>query len=314
MQLSSLLWNDHSVSIYPRKEFVMSILVTGATGTIGSAVTARLAEAGADVRALTRHPDKLKAPKGVRAVAGDLTDIPSIRAAFEGVDTLFLLNAVTPDELTQGLAALGLAREAGIRRIVYLSVLNGDRFNDVPHFSVKYTIERAIEQFDLPVTVLRPSYFMQNDASLQMPLTQAGVYPMALGNVGVSMVDTRDIADIAAAALLRRERASGALPREVIELAGPDALTGESAARIWSETLGRPVAYGGDDLNAAEAAIARNAPSWAAYDLRLMLARFQSEGMLAKASTTDIMTSLLGRAPRTYRDFARETAAAWKQA
>jgi uncharacterized protein YbjT (DUF2867 family) len=137
---------------------------------------------------------------------------------------------------------------------------------------------------------------------------------MALGNVGVSMVDTRDIADIAAAALLRRERASGALPREVIELAGPDALTGESAARIWSETLGRPVAYGGDDLNAAEAAIARNAPSWAAYDLRLMLARFQSEGMLAKASATDIMTSLLGRAPRTYRDFARETAAAWKQA
>jgi len=111
MRLSSSAWNDHLVSIYPRKEFVMSILVTGATGNIGSAVTARLAEAGADVRALTRSPDKLKAPKGVRAVAGDLTDIPSIRAAFEGVDTLFLLNAVTPDELTQGLAALGLARE-----------------------------------------------------------------------------------------------------------------------------------------------------------------------------------------------------------
>ena len=292
----------------------MSILVTGATGNIGSAVIARLAEAGADVRALTRSPDKLKAPKGVRAVAGDLTDIPSIRAAYEGVDTLFLLNAVTPDELTQGLAALGLAREAGIRRIVYLSVLNGDRFADVPHFSVKYTIERAIEQFDLPVTVLRPSYFMQNDASLQVPLTHAGIYPMALGNVGVSMVDIRDIADIATAALLRRERASGALPREVIELAGPDAITGESAALIWSDALGRPVAYVGDNLDAAEAAIARNAPSWTAYDLRLMLARFQSEGMLAKASATDIMTSLLGRAPRSYRDFVRETAAGWKQA
>src|ERR1700754_1036418 len=187
----------------------MSILVTGATGNIGSAVTAKLAEAGADVRALARSPDKLKAAKGVRAVAGDLTDIPSIRAALEGVDTLFLLNAVTPDELTQGLATLGLARDAGIRRIVYLSVLNGARFADVPHFSAKYTIERAIEQFDLPVTVLRPSYFMQNDASLQVPLTQAGMYPMALGKVGVAMVDIRDIADIAAAALLRRERAPG---------------------------------------------------------------------------------------------------------
>jgi uncharacterized protein YbjT (DUF2867 family) len=292
----------------------MSILVTGATGAIGSAVTARLAEAGADVRALTRSPDKLKAPKGVRAVAGDLTDIPSVRAALDGVDTLFLLNAVTPDELTQGLATLGLARDAGIRRIVYLSVLNGDRFTDVPHFTVKYTIERAIEQFDLPVTVLRPSYFMQNDANLQAPLTQAGIYPMALGDVGISMVDTRDIADIATAALLRRERAPGALPREVIELVGPDAITGESAARIWAETLGRPVAYGGDDLDAAEAAIARNAPSWSAYDLRLMLARFQSDGMLAKPAATEIMTSLLGRAPRSYRDFVRETAATWKQA
>lgn len=289
----------------------MTILVTGASGTIGSAVVERLATQGADVRALSRNPDKVKVPAGVHAVAGDLTDIPSVRAALKDVDTLFLLNAVTPDELTQGLATLGLAREAGIRRIVYLSVLNGDRFTDVPHFAGKYTIERAIEEFDLPATVLRPAYFMQNDAGLKAVIADHGVYPMALGSVGVSMVDIRDIADIAAVSLLRRERATGALPREVIELAGPDALTGESVAAIWSETLGKPVAYGGDDLDAAEAGIARHAPSWAAYDLRLMLARFQADGMLAKPAATDIMTSLLGRAPRNYRDFAKETAAAW---
>ena len=292
----------------------MSILVTGSTGSIGSAVTARLAEAGADVRALTRRPNDFKGPKGVTPVAGDMLDIASMRAALEGIDTLFLLNAVTPDELTQGLATLGLARDAGIQRIVYLSVLNGDRFTDVPHFTVKYAIERAIEQYDLPATVLRPSYFMQNDAGLKTPLTDIGVYPMALGDVGISMVDTRDIADIAASALLRRSRASGALPREVIELAGPDAVTGVSAAKLWSETLGKPIAYAGDDLDAAEAGIARNAPSWSAYDLRLMLARFQSDGMLAKASALDIMTSLLGRPPRRYADFVRETAESWKQA
>lgn len=292
----------------------MSILVTGATGSIGSAVIERLAAEGTPVRALTRSPEKYKAPAGVQPVAGDLTDIPSVRAALQGVDTLFLLNAVVPDELTQALAALGLAREAGIQRIVYLSVLNGDRFTDVPHFTVKYAVERAIEQFDLSATVLRPSYFMQNDANIKDVVAQHGVYPMALGNVGISMVDTRDIADVAAAALLRRSRAAGALPREVIELVGPDAITGEGAAAIWSEALGRPVAYGGDDLNAAEANIARQQPSWAAYDLRLMLARFHTDGMLAKPAAKGIMTSLLGRAPRSYRDFVLETVAAMKAA
>jgi len=287
----------------------MSILVTGATGSIGSAVIERLAAEGAPVRALTRAPGKYKAPAGVQSVAGDMTDIPSMRAALQGVDTLFLLNAVVPDELTQALATLGLAREAGIQRIVYLSVLNGDRFTDVPHFTVKYAVERAIEQFDLPATVLRPSYFMQNDANIKDVIAQHGVYPMALGKVGVSMVDTRDIADVAAASLLRRSRASGALPREVIELVGPDAITGEGAAAIWSEALGRPVAYGGDDLDTAEANIARQQPSWAAYDLRLMLARFHADGMLAKPAANDIMTSVLGRAPRSYRDFVRETVA-----
>lgn len=292
----------------------MSILVTGATGSIGSAVIERLAAEGAPVHALTRSPDKYKAPAGVQPVAGDLTDIPSVRAALKGVETLFLLNAVVPDELTQALASLGLAREAGIQRIVYLSVLNGDRFTDVPHFTVKYAVERAIEQFDLPATVLRPSYFMQNDANIKDVVAQHGVYPMALGNVGISMVDTRDIADVAAAALLRRSRAAGALPREVIELVGPDAITGEGAAAIWSEALGRTVAYGGDDLDAAEANIARQQPSWAAYDLRLMLSRFHAEGMLAKPAAMDIMTSMLGRAPRSYRDFVRETVASMKTA
>ncbi|MDQ7995613.1 MAG: NmrA/HSCARG family protein [Luteibacter sp.] len=291
----------------------MSILVTGATGSIGSAVIERLAAEGAPVRALTRAPGKYKAPAGVQSVAGDMTDIPSMRAALQGVDTLFLLNAVVPDELTQALATLGLAREAGIQRIVYLSVLNGDRFTDVPHFTVKYAVERAIEQFDLPATVLRPSYFMQNDANIKDVIAQHGVYPMALGKVGVSMVDTRDIADVAAASLLRRSRASGALPREVIELVGPDAITGEGAAAIWSEALGRPVAYGGDDLDTAEANIARQQPSWAAYDLRLMLARFHADGMLAKPAANDIMTSVLGRAPRSYRNFVRETVAAMQR-
>ena len=107
-----------------------------------------------------------------------MTDIASMRAALKDVDTLFLLNAVVADEVTQAISTLSLAREAGIQRIVYLSVLNSDAYTDVPHFTGKYTVERMIEQFDLPVTVLRPSYFMQNDAMLQDGLVKHGRYGM----------------------------------------------------------------------------------------------------------------------------------------
>jgi uncharacterized protein YbjT (DUF2867 family) len=290
----------------------MSILVTGSTGAIGSQVVNGLVAQGATVHALTRNPAKATFPQGVRAVAGEMTDVESMRAVLKGVDTLFLLNAVVTDEVTQALITLSLAREAGIQRIVYFSVHNSDLFCDVPHFSGKYTVERAIEQLNLPATVLRPSYFMQNDVMMKDALLPHGVYPMPLGNLGVAMVDTRDIAEIAVTSLLRRQQASTPLPREVIELVGPDILTGKDAATIWSETLGKPINYAGNDLPGFEKNMASRAPSWSAYDLRLMLERFQSDGMLPKPGAIEIMTGLLGHVPRSYRDFAKETAAAWR--
>lgn len=292
----------------------MNILVTGSTGTIGSLVVRGLAAQGAHVHALTRDPAKASFPAGVTAVKGDMTDIRSMRAALKDVDTLFLLNAVVADEVTQAITTLGLAREAGIQRIVYLSVLNSDTYTDVPHFTGKYTVERMVEQFDLPVTVLRPSYFMQNDAMLRDGLLQRSCYGMPIGDVGVSMVDVRDIAEIAVAALLRRTRAQTALPREVIEITGPEALTSDALATIWSGVLGKPVSYAGNDLDAYEAFLARVMPSWSAYDLRLMLARFHTDGMLAKSHAVDILTGVLGHAPRSYHDFARELAKEWKMA
>jgi uncharacterized protein YbjT (DUF2867 family) len=292
----------------------MNILVTGSTGTIGSLVVRGLAAQGASVHALTRDPDKVSFPVGVTAVKGDMTDIPSMRAALKEIDTLFLLNAVVADEVTQAISTLSLAREAGIERIVYLSVLNSDAYTDVPHFTGKYTVERMIEQFDLPVTVLRPSYFMQNDAMLRDGLLKFGRYGMPIGDVGVSMVDVRDIAEIAVASLLRRARAQAPPPRGVIEITGPDALTGDALATIWSGVLGKPVTYGGNDLDAYEGFMASVMPSWSAYDLRLMLARFHTDGMLGKSQAVDILTGLLGHPPRRYRDFAGELAKTWQLA
>ena len=292
----------------------MNILVTGSSGTIGSLVVRGLAAQGARVFALTRDPGKATFPAGVTAVKGDMTDIPSIRAALKDVDTLFLLNAVVADEVTQAIGTLSLAREAGIQRIVYLSVLNSDAFSDVPHFTGKYTVERMIEQFDLPVTVLRPSYFMQNDIMLRDGLLQHGRYGMPIGDVGVAMVDVRDIAEVAVAALLRRDRAQAPLPREVIEIAGPEALTGDALASIWSGVLGKPISGAGNDLDAYEGFMAGMMPSWSAHDLRLMLARFHSDGMLGKAHAVAILTGLLGHPPRRYRDFAEELAGRWRSA
>src|SRR3982750_1496116 len=109
----------------------MTILVTGATGTVGRNVVDQLTRRGADVRALVRDPSKANLPATVTVAQGDLLDVDTLRAAFSGVSTLFLLNAVVPDEFTQALIALNLAREAGIERIVYLSVIHSDIYVNV---------------------------------------------------------------------------------------------------------------------------------------------------------------------------------------
>jgi uncharacterized protein YbjT (DUF2867 family) len=281
----------------------MSILVTGATGTIGSLVVQGLAAAGAPVQALVRTPGKRRFPAGVAEVVGDLTDIASMRAALSSVRTLFLLNAVTPDEVTQALVALNLAREAGIERIVYLSVIHADRYANVPHFTGKHAVERMIERLDLPATVLRPAYFMQNDLTIQQVIRDHGVYPMPIGSAGVEMVDTRDIADVAVAELLRRDRAPAALPRSTLDLVGPQVLTGTEAAAAWSRALGRDVAYGGSELPAFEQQLAQFSPPWLAYDMRLMMAGIQEIGMHGAPGTVDRLQDLLGRPLRTYAEF-----------
>jgi uncharacterized protein YbjT (DUF2867 family) len=284
----------------------MSILITGATGTIGSLIAQRLADAGAEVKALVRQPGKRDFPAGVTEVVADLTDVPSMRSALSSVRTLFLLNAVTPDEVTQALITLNLAREAGIERIVYLSVIHADKFTNVPHFTGKHTVERMIESLDIPATILRPAYFMQNERMVQQTIQDYAVYPMPIGSAGVSMIDARDIADVAVAELLRRDRASSALDRVTLELVGPQVLTGASVAKVWSSALSREVVYGGDDVAAFEAQMASFGPAWLAYDMRLMMAGIQKFGMQAAEGTVERLQAMLGRPLRTYEDFVRE--------
>ena len=288
----------------------MTILVTGAAGTVGSHVVDQLVKRGADVRALVRDPAKAKFPPGVTVVKGDLLDVDSLRSAFSGVSTLFLLNAVVADEFTQALITLNLAREAGVERIVYLSVIHSDRYVNVPHFAGKFGVERMIEEMGFNATVLRPAYFINNDLTIKDVVLGYGVYPMPIGSKGLAMIDARDIGEIAAIELLRRERATGPLPFNRINLVGPDTLTGAQVAAIWSEVLARPIAYGGDDTGKFEQNLRSFMPSWMAFDMRLMSERFLTVGMVPDAGDVARLTALLGRPLRSYRDFASEIAAA----
>ncbi|CAG4889636.1 NmrA/HSCARG family protein [Paraburkholderia saeva] len=289
----------------------MAILVTGSTGVIGKQVLAHLDGSDAEVRALTRSPEKAQFATGVTAVKGDLSDVDLMRQAMKGISTVFLLAPNTADELTQALQALSVARDAGVKGIVYLSVFKGADYVDVPHFTSKYTAERMIERLDLPVTVLRPAYFIQNDVRQKDPLLTHGVYGMPIGTKGISMVDVRDIGDAAARELLRREHAAGPLPRETYELVGPDVIDADTVISIWSEVLGQPVRYGGDDLDVLEQRLKSVAPGWLAYDMRLMLSRYQQDGAAASKAEVGRLATLLGRQPRSYQDFAVAMAAAW---
>jgi uncharacterized protein YbjT (DUF2867 family) len=290
----------------------MTILVTGATGTVGSQVLAQLAERGnVPVRALTRTPGTASFPKGVAAVGGDLLDVDAMWAALDGVDTLFLLSAVVAEELTATLLTLHAAREHGIKGIVYLSIYQAENSVEVPHFSAKHAAEQMIAQLDLPTTILRCSYFAQNDLHAREALLKGGVYPMPLGERGVSVVDVRDIAELAVLELIRRDEAPDPVPGEVYDLVGPDALTGPDIAQVWSDLLGRPVSYAGNDIGPFTQMIRSYAPAWMAEDLRHMMVRFQKDGLIATPAGLQHLTDRLGRPPKAYRDFAAELVREW---
>jgi uncharacterized protein YbjT (DUF2867 family) len=287
----------------------MTILVTGATGRVGHKVVQQLVKRGADVRVLVRDPSKVSFPAGVAVVQGDLLDIDALRTALSGVNTLFLLNAVAGDEFTQALITLNVARESGVERVVYLSVMHSDRFVNVPHFAVKSGAERMIERMGFGATILRPAYFMDNEHMIKDVILNHGVYPMPIGSKGIAMVDARDIAEVAAIELIRREQAPGKLPIETINLVGPDTLTGSDVAAIWSDVLGRTVAYGGDDPTGFEQNLATFLPKWMAYEMRLMAERYVSDGMIPEAGDVERLTKILGRPLHSYRNFATELAA-----
>ncbi len=285
----------------------MRVLVTGGTGRVGSMLLPELLKRGADVRVLARSASvDSRLPSIVEIVQGDLLDPVSVARALEGVDKLFLLNAVVADELTQALIAYGVAKRMQIRHVVYLSVFKVDQFSDVPHFASKLAVERALRDGDVTFTILRPGYYFQNDLNLKTVLTQAGLYPMPIGTAGIAAVDMRDIAEAAAVALTTDGHGG-----QTYDLVGPGLLSGTGVATLWSELLGKAVRYPGEDFDQWEQQMRNNSPGWAAHDLRMMFQGYVERGFASTEAEVERLTKLLGHAPHSYERFARATAKLW---
>ena len=286
----------------------MSVLVIGGTGQIGSLVLKGLEAEGATARVLTTDHGGTDLPKGMTPVTGDLLDPASVREALVAVDTVFLLASVSPSELMQSSIAIDLAQEAGVKHMIYFSQVKLN-WPDCPHAVAKAGAEALIRHHGLPATILRPAYFFQNDKNLRNAVL-GGTYPVPIGNVGVQMIDARDIAAVAVLTILNRA-AFEADP--LLELVGPDVITGQRAAEIWSEASGRPVAYGGDDLGRAfEDQQAEIMPGWQAHDLVGMFRGCQRDGMQGAPRAADRLVHLLGRPLRTYRAFVEEMHGQWR--
>lgn len=284
----------------------MKILVTGGTGTVGSEVVKALLARRADVSVLTRDAKK-PMPAGAKAVEGNLLEVATVRRVFNGVDAVFLLNPVSQTEASEALMAISAMRTAGVKRVVYVSVHHVTGAPWLPHFGSKIGVEEAIRQSGIAYTILRPNNFFQNDYWFKDVLLQHGVYPQPIGSVGLSRVDVRDIADAAALALTTEGHEG-----ETYDIVGPELVTGESAAKTWSEALGKPIAYGGDDLDAWEKVQLNYLPDWMVYDFREMYLHFQQKGLEASPEAIARQTRLLGQAPRPFSAFAAETAKLWR--
>ena len=133
-----------------------------------------------------------------------------------------------------------------------------------------------------------------------------GAYPQPFGDVGLSRVDVRDIAEAAAIALT-----TGAADGETVNLVGGDVLTATATAATWGGVLGRKIAYGGNDLDAWEKQSLAFLPAWMVFDFRLMYAFFQEKGLKASPEDLARLTALLGHPPRRFEEFAAETARSW---
>ncbi|MFE3176124.1 NmrA family NAD(P)-binding protein [Amycolatopsis sp. NPDC059090] len=275
-----------------------TVLVTGATGTVGSALIPALQARGSTVRAMTRG----RPVDGVETVIADLRDPASIAAALKGVDAVFLNSPSAPDAAELQIQFANLARDAGVNRLVLLSQYAARADSPVRFLRWHAEVEAHVEKIGLDYTVLRPNLYLQALLNFSATIAQ-GFFAAPIGDAAVSVIDTRDIS-AAAAAVLTGTGHSG----RTYTLTGPRAVTHAEIAAALSAATGRDIAFHDAPADQFAAALTGLLPSWQIGGLVEDYAHY-ARGEAAEVHTS--VADLTGRPARDLTDFAHDYSAAF---
>jgi uncharacterized protein YbjT (DUF2867 family) len=274
------------------------ILVTGASGTIGSELVKQLNDRGAKFSVMSSKA-------GTGKVFGDFADPASLRSAFAGVHTLFLLFPLAPNSLELAHNAVEAAKASGVKHIVRSSGAGADATSPVAIANLQGRIDALIEQSGIPYTLLRPAGFMQNWINYYAVQLKGGSYAAPHGTAGISLIDVRDIAEVAAVVLTNPAAHAG----KVYTLTGGEALSTAQQVALIAQAAGRTIRY--DDISEAQAEAGLRA--WGLPDVMvgyyMSLHHVYKQGWAAGISPD--VERLTGHAPRKFADFVAENAAVW---
>lgn len=280
------------------------ILVTGATGTIGQALVKQLQDRGAKFAVMSSRLGLEVG--GQTTVLGDMADPASLHQAFTGVETLFLLFPYQANAIALARNAVHAAQLAGVKHIVRSSGAGADASSPVSIARMQGEIDQLIEQSGIEYTLLRPNGFMQNWVNFAAGQIKAGNYAAPNGDGAISVIDVRDIAEVAAIVLTDPAAHAG----KSYSLTGGEALSTAQQVAMVAAAAGRPVRY--DDITEAQAKAAML--GWGmdpqVVEWTLSLSHVYKQGWGAGISPDVQM--LTGHAPRRFADFVAENAAAWR--
>jgi uncharacterized protein YbjT (DUF2867 family) len=280
------------------------ILITGATGTNGTELIKLLAREGVGVRALVRSPDRAAAIAhlhGVELVVGDLGDHSSLQAALSGIERAFLVTNSSEEAQNLQCRFVDTARRTGLQHIVKLSQLGAEPTSPVRFLRYHAEVEKVIRASGINYTFLRPNLFMQGLLVFRSSIATTGKFFAAAGDAKVSVVDVRDIATAAAAALTQPGHEG-----RIYDLTGPEALTHPEMAAQLSHALGRPIRFIDITPEAMKAALLDTGlPLWQADGLLEDYAHYRRD---EASMITSGVTEATGASARTFAAFARDYA------
>jgi uncharacterized protein YbjT (DUF2867 family) len=281
------------------------ILVTGATGTVGSEVVEQLLAAGHPVRVLTRHPEKAaRYASHVEIAQGDLANPESLTAAFAGVDKVFLL-ATGPDLAKLEGHAVEAAKNAGVKHIVKLSAAGAELDPGIALGRWHRESEKHLEKSGLHWTILRPGSFASNALGWAGTIKDKGMVFHVTGNGKVTPIDPRDIAAVAVAALTTPGHEG-----KIYELTGPDSLTTAEMVEKISKAIGKPIkAIDTPEAAARSGMLAQGMPHVLVEAILEMMALVRGG---FRDRPTPVVEEVLGRPARTFDAWLQEHLTAFR--